>query len=67
MADSPKFPPFVDAEQFTKLFDGSVVNAADPLTAYKHALDAWGEVLKPLAAAGRDKVNPKDRRFAGEQ
>ncbi len=41
--------------------------AADPLTAYKHALDAWGAVLKPLAAAGRDKVNPKDRRFSAEQ
>jgi len=39
-----------------------------PLTlwlAYHHALAAWGQVLAPLAALNRDKVNPKDRRFQG--
>jgi polyhydroxyalkanoate synthase subunit PhaC len=41
--------------------------ATDPLTAYKSALDAWGQVLAPLAKAGHDKGNPKDRRFAGPQ
>jgi polyhydroxyalkanoate synthase subunit PhaC len=57
----------MDPQAFAKLVDGVGVTATDPLTAYKHALDVWGQVLKPLAAAGRDKVNPKDRRFAGEQ
>jgi polyhydroxyalkanoate synthase subunit PhaC len=38
----------------------------DPLTAWTHALDAWSKVLAPLAAAGRDKVDPRDKRFAGE-
>jgi polyhydroxyalkanoate synthase subunit PhaC len=67
MADSPNLPPFMDPAAFTKMIDGAGITATDPLSAYKHALDAWGQVLKPLAAAGRDKVNPRDRRFAGEQ
>jgi polyhydroxyalkanoate synthase subunit PhaC len=67
MADSPELPPFMDPAAFAKMIEGSGIEAADPMTAYKKALDAWGQVLKPLAAAGRDKVNPKDRRFAAEQ
>jgi polyhydroxyalkanoate synthase len=67
MADSTELPPFMDPAAFAKMIEGSGIEAADPMTAYKHALDAWGQVLKPLAAAGRDKVNPKDRRFAAEQ
>jgi polyhydroxyalkanoate synthase subunit PhaC len=67
MADSPKFPPFIDPEAFATMVEGQGISSADPLTAYKHALDAWGQVLKPLAAAGRDKVDPKDRRFNAEQ
>ncbi len=67
MTDSPKIPPFMDPEAFTKMFDGVGESATDPLAAYQHALDAWGAVLKPLAAAGRDKVNPRDRRFSAEQ
>ncbi len=63
MADSFELPPFMDPEIFTKMSGA----AADPLVAYKHALDAWGQVLKPLAAAGRDKVNVRDRRFNAEQ
>ncbi len=66
MADSPQLPPFMDPEQFTKMIDGAGM-ASDPLTAYRHALDAWGQVLAPLAKAGRDKIDPKDRRFSGEQ
>ncbi len=41
--------------------------AADPMAAWRHALDAWGEVLKPVAEAGRDKVDPKDRRFSAPE
>jgi polyhydroxyalkanoate synthase subunit PhaC len=67
MADSPELPPFMDPTNFAKMMERQGMQATDPLAAYKHALDAWGAVLKPLAAAGRDKVNPKDRRFNAEQ
>jgi polyhydroxyalkanoate synthase len=60
-------PPFpFTPEQLDKWTNGASVST-DPLSAYKYALDAWGAVLKPLAAAGRNKVNPKDRRFSAEQ
>ena len=39
----------------------------DPLTAYKYALDGWGKLLAPLAKAGRDKVDPRDRRFSAPE
>ncbi len=67
MSDSAAPPPFpFTAEQLAEWTKGAGA-ATDPLTAYQHALDAWGQVLKPLAAAGRDKVNPRDRRFNAEQ
>jgi polyhydroxyalkanoate synthase len=60
-------PPFpFTPEQLAQWTNGASVSA-DPLSAYKYALDAWGAVLKPLAAAGRDKVNPRDRRFSAVQ
>lgn len=67
MADSPQLPPFFDPEAFTKFIDGVGQPATDPLMAYQKALDAWGQVLAPLAKAGRDKVDPNDRRFSGTQ
>ncbi|MFC4291126.1 PHA/PHB synthase family protein [Sphingorhabdus arenilitoris] len=71
MTDSPKFPPFLDPEvmkAFTAQMDGGgLPDGADPMTGYKHAMDAWGQVLEPLAKAGRSKVDPADRRFKGEQ
>ena len=39
----------------------------DPMGAYRQILDAWGQVLAPLASINRDKVNPKDRRFQGAE
>ena len=66
MADSPQLPPFMDPEQFTKMIDGAGM-ASDPVAAYQKALDAWGQVLAPLAKAGRDKIDLKDRRFAAPQ
>ena len=67
MTDSASVPPFpFTPEQLAEWTKGAGV-ATDPMSAYRHALDAWGAVLKPLAAAGRNKVNPKDRRFSGEQ
>jgi polyhydroxyalkanoate synthase subunit PhaC len=41
--------------------------SADPLTAWDHAREAWNKVLAPLATAGRDKVDPRDKRFAGPE
>ena len=71
MTDSFQAPPFFTPEQLQaqiKAFtDKAMPEGADPLTAYKHALDAWGEVLAPLAKAGRDKINPKDRRFTAPE
>jgi len=67
MADSPNMPPFMDADQFMKLFGQSAVATTDPLKAYRAALDAWGAVLEPLAKAGRDKVDTSDRRFTAPQ
>ncbi len=66
MADSPKFPTFIDPSQYMKMFEPSGA-AADPMAAYRAALDAWGSVLEPIAKAGRDKIDPKDRRFAAPQ
>lgn len=40
---------------------------ADPKTAYQQVLDAWGQMLAPVAALNRDKLNPKDRRFQGAE
>jgi polyhydroxyalkanoate synthase len=37
----------------------------DPMAAYRQILDAWGQMLAPIAAINKDKVNPKDRRFQG--
>ncbi|MFM7029211.1 MAG: PHA/PHB synthase family protein [Chakrabartia sp.] len=39
----------------------------DPMAAYRHILDAWGQMLAPVAALNQDKVNPKDRRFQGAE
>jgi polyhydroxyalkanoate synthase subunit PhaC len=39
----------------------------DPAAAFQHALDAWGQVLAPLAKAGRSKLDPRDKRFAAPE
>lgn len=39
---------------------------ANPLAAYQQMLDMWGQMLAPIAALNRDKVDPKDRRFQGK-
>lgn len=67
MADSPKFPPFMEPDQFAKIMEDSAAVVTDPLRAYRSALDVWGSMLAPLAKAGRDKVDPKDRRFAAPE
>ncbi len=69
MTDSPQIPPFLDPEAMAKWTESIGGSAADPMSAYRKVLDAWGEVLAPLAMAGRDKIDldPKDRRFAGPE
>jgi polyhydroxyalkanoate synthase len=64
MSDSDNVPPFLDPEQ---LAGWAQSVGTDPMTAYRKALDAWGDVLAPLAKAGRDKIDPKDKRFTGPQ
>jgi polyhydroxyalkanoate synthase len=39
----------------------------DNATAVRAILDAWGQVLAPLAAAGQDRVDPKDKRFSAPE
>jgi len=41
--------------------------SAAPAAGVRAVLDAWGQVLAPVAAAGRGAVDPKDRRFAGAE
>ena len=67
MADSPEIPPFMDPQQFMKLFEQTAIATTDPLKAYHAAMDAWGTVLEPLAKAGRDKLDTTDRRFTAPQ
>ncbi|THD34529.1 MAG: class I poly(R)-hydroxyalkanoic acid synthase [Sphingomonas sp.] len=38
-----------------------------PGAGVRAVLDAWGQVLAPVAAAGRGAVDPKDRRFSGAE
>ena len=40
---------------------------ADPIAGIRAILDGWGAILKPIAEANRDKVDPKDKRFAGAE
>jgi polyhydroxyalkanoate synthase subunit PhaC len=43
------------------------VAAPDLKAGVRAILDGWGALLRPVAEANRDKVNPKDRRFAGPE
>jgi polyhydroxyalkanoate synthase subunit PhaC len=63
MDTSDKAPPYMDPEALKAFAEKMMPSGVEPLAAYQHAMDAWGQILAPLAKAGRDKVNPKDRRF----
>ncbi|MDB5702221.1 MAG: phaC [Sphingomonadales bacterium] len=39
----------------------------DAAAGIRAILDGWGKLLAPIAAAGRDRVDPKDKRFAGPE
>jgi polyhydroxyalkanoate synthase subunit PhaC len=64
MADHDTPPPIAPLENFGELASAA---GAGSLTAYRYALDGWGKLLAPLAKAGRGKVNPRDKRFAGAE
>jgi len=55
------------ADQDTPPPTATAPSVAGPLQAYQTIIDGWGQLLAPLAKAGRGKVNPKDRRFAGPE
>jgi polyhydroxyalkanoate synthase subunit PhaC len=62
MADSDSLP------QIEPLGEEAIADAlAQPLAAYQTILDAWGTMLAPLAAAGRDKVPARDKRFSAPE
>jgi polyhydroxyalkanoate synthase len=65
MTDSP-FPPAFDSEALTGWLQAQA-NPVDALAAYRFFVDSLGKTLEPLAKAGADKVNPRDRRFAGPE
>ncbi len=72
MPDSPFFDPKMTAEEVSHWVQSLTRDTADPLTAYKKALDSLGEVFAPLAKAGRDKLNSADpdqidKRFQADQ
>ena len=56
MADNPA-PIAADAEAATPDLKAGV----------RAILDGWGAILAPVAEANRDKVDPRDKRFAGPE
>jgi polyhydroxyalkanoate synthase subunit PhaC len=62
---APDFPP--TSETMAQMARDFAAGATDPAAAWQHSLDAWGKVLAPVAAIGRDKVDPRDRRFSGPE
>ena len=42
-------------------------DSVTPAAGVRALLDAWGQVLAPVAAVGRNAVDPKDRRFSGPE
>jgi polyhydroxyalkanoate synthase len=47
--------------------DPTPPESATPAAGVRAVLDAWGQVLAPVAAAGREAVDPRDRRFSGPE
>lgn len=62
MNDSPK-TPFGTEEAMKGMAEAST----QAVNVFKQGLDSWAPLLAPVAAAGRDKVNPRDKRFAGPE
>ena len=56
MADSP-----------APIADSTAPPVPDLKAGVRAILDGWGALLKPVAEANRDKVDPRDKRFAGPE
>ena len=62
MTDSPQSPPEVE-----EAMQGLVEAGTQAINFWRQGLDSWAPLLAPLAAAGRDKVHPRDKRFASTE
>ena len=80
MSDSAKTPPSGEdakpeaaadpAAGFASAMGAAMANpeiGAGFAQFWKQGVDAWGSLLAPVAAAGRDRINPKDKRFQGSE
>src|SRR5262249_9252081 len=66
MNDSSK-PPFGTEFGTEEAMKGMAEASTQAVNAFKQGLDSWAPLLAPVAAAGRDKVNPRDKRFSGPE
>ncbi len=62
MTDSPQSPPETDAA-----IQGMAEAGTQMVNFWRQGIDSWAPLLAPLAAAGRGKVHPRDKRFAGSE
>lgn len=62
MTDSSKSPP-----GSAEALEGMADAGTQLVNFWRQGIDSWAPVLAPLAAAGRDKVHPRDKRFAGPE
>ena len=62
MTDSPQTPPGA-----AEAMDGLVEAGTQAVNFWRQGIDSWAPLLAPLAAAGRDKVHPRDKRFAAPE
>ncbi len=61
------FPGFGTMGGWPGAAGSDIPDAAGFFEFWKQGLEGWGKVLEPLAAAGRDKVDPRDKRFSGAE
>lgn len=62
MTDSPQTPPGA-----AEAMDGLAEAGTQAVNFWRQGIDSWAPLLAPLAAAGRDKVHPRDKRFAAPE
>jgi len=62
MTDSPQTPPGA-----AEAMEGLAEAGTHAVNFWRQGIDSWAPLLAPLAAAGRDKVHPRDKRFAGPE
>lgn len=62
MTDSPQSPPETEAA-----IQGMAEAGTQIVNFWRQGIDSWAPLLAPLAAAGRDKVHPRDKRFTGSE